>query len=124
VRLYLALVRFNPSTIERFATFSEDAFAKLRRRSEIYGKYERLVRHDEAPNVAAFSTATDTNPTPLSAQDLDDLRTGALAFFAMGLFQYSDAFKGSYETQFCYYFFGGNQRDLPWHICDSHNTIQ
>jgi hypothetical protein len=78
-----------------------------------------LVREDLAPNAAVFSTRELT--PPLLQGELPELTTGELTLFLIGITRYSDAYSGSYETQFCYIYYGSPG---IWHNCDAHNFIK
>jgi len=61
----------------------------------------------------------------MSADEMKDLAKGdgnGFILVSVGIIKYADAFNGSYETEFCYYFVGADPRN--WHICDAHNTIR
>jgi hypothetical protein len=128
VRKFIALRRFRPLSksdpegTEKLVAFLESAFSNLGKQSQAPEKYAAKIRSDIAPNVPQFSTATDTDRPPLTNQDIKDLAQSALAFFFVGIFQYTDGFKGTYETQSCYIFWGTDLR--LWHLCDAHNIIE
>ena len=78
------------------------------------------MRRDIAPTATAFSTEESR---PLLAAELGDLTKGDGSFIllSIGVVNYTDAFKGTYETEFCYFFAGPDPK--VWHICDNHNVI-
>lgn len=83
-------------------------------------KYIEMARVDLAPNASQFTTAELEEP--LSAQEIPLLQTGELTLYYIGVLRYTDAYKGNYETTFCYLYFGTDAR--TWHVCDNHNTIK
>ncbi|MFN0171282.1 MAG: hypothetical protein ACKV22_33115 [Bryobacteraceae bacterium] len=106
---------------EVFVRFIEGTFNALRKSADApTGKYGHLAREDIAPGAKPFSTGV--NKTPITREELPDIQTGALSLYLTGIIRYADGFEGTYETEFCYYYFGSDP--TTWHICDSHNTIK
>ena len=124
----IALLRFypgqkTPKGIKRIVGFMQANFQILENRIALgeKEKYSELAREDIAPNATRFSTATLEGP--ITAEDIPKLQKGGLtSLFYIGVVKYTDAFSGSYETQFCYLYFGTDPR--TWHICDNHNIIK
>lgn len=120
---YVNLLRYRATkSTDKFVAFLERSFADLRKKvaNQEGAKYGRLARRDVAPTATIFTTAEDT--TPLSVQEVPELEKGTLTLFFVGIAKYTDAFDESYETEFCYFYFGTDPR--TWHICDSHNIIK
>ncbi len=127
IRMQIALLRFHPTKktpagIEKVFAFMRSSFQSLTHKLDLSttGKYADEARIDVAPNDSRFSTAELEKP--LLASEIPELRGGDLTLFYIGVIRYTDALNGSYETQFCYYYFG--TYPTIWHICDSHNTIK
>jgi hypothetical protein len=111
-----------PGGKEGLSTFLENNFHDLAHKLDMNAKdkYASRVRIDLAPSISDF--ATRELKQPLMPSEVAELEKGDLMLFYLGIIRYTDAFKGSYETQFCFYYFGNNPK--TWHICDTHNTIQ
>jgi hypothetical protein len=127
IRRQIALLRYRPirvraKAIEKLVAFVQVNFEILGHKLDEAAteEYSALVREDLAPNGSNFSTAEIKEP--LLATELPELQEGSLTLFYIGVLRYTDAYKGSYETQFCYFYFGTDPK--VWHICDSHNTIK
>lgn len=124
----IALLRFYPAKLtpkgtEKIVRFMQDNFQVLENAIALgdKGKYSELIREDLAPNATTFSTATLAEP--ITAEDIFKLQKGGLmTLFYIGVVKYTDAYNGSYETEFCFFYFGTDPK--TWHICDNHNIIQ
>jgi len=130
IRRYTAmsLTRFDAGSKEKLIKFLGAGFNKLRTQNEASAKqmesYAATIREaemDTAPQDSYFGT--NQNSIKLSEDELRNLREGkGIALFYLGLINYRDSFGNSYETQFCYIYFGPYPK--VWHICDSHNIIR
>jgi hypothetical protein len=85
-------------------------------------------RQDIAPNAGSFITSELTNSLTapgsarLSTDDLEKVHIGREAELFYGIFiRYKDSFGGSFETEYCWFYFG---TDLTWHFCPTHNVIR
>lgn len=124
----IALLRFHPLKktprgTEKVVRFMQDNFQILEDKIDAGNKekYSDLARQDLAPNATRFSTANLEEP--ITAQEIADLQKGELLLlFYIGVVRYTDAYNGSYETQFCYFYLGTEVK--TWHICDNHNVIK
>lgn len=128
IKLQIALLRLYPAKretpggVEKFIAFMEASYQHLLHKLDASAteKYAEMARQDLAPNASQFSTAELKGP--LSATEIPLLQTSDLTLFYIGVVRYTDAYKGSYETMFCYFYFGNDPR--TWHICDNHNIIK
>jgi hypothetical protein len=119
---FVDLLPYRGTTALEFLGFLESSFAKLRKRSDdTIRQHARELRRDLSPTHTIFSTE---EARPLRATEMVSLVKGDASFtlLSIGLVSYTDAFKGVYETEFCYYFVGNDPK--VWHLCDSHNTIK
>jgi hypothetical protein len=109
------LIRFLASSFR--ALESENVIG--RKEVEKYG-----IEQDVAPNATIFSTNPSDKPnsTIVSTQEFPKIGTAEISLFYVGIVSYSDAYQGSYQTEFCYIYFGSDPK--TWHFCDSHNTIK
>lgn len=131
---YVSLLRHkglpltDPHGTDVYVAWIEGAFRDLNQSFIKTGKekYVKLIRHDLAPGEHFFRTADDEGwngtYTPLAPVELAELGTGNIDFRLIAIARYADAFNGSYETEFCWFYFGTDPS--VWHICDSHNTIK
>ena len=108
----------------KFRSFLDGAFAELERKNSI-GRKEldespMPVGHDVAPGFTTFGTTH--NPVIVGTRDFHLIEAGELPLFYIGLVSYTDAFNGSYKTEFCYFYTGANP--TVWHICDAYNRIR
>jgi hypothetical protein len=111
---------------EEYIALMESKFAELKKTDDIARKRIRELEprniapgQDVAPTKTYFLTSPDT---VVSKEDFPLLATGEVTLFAIGLVSYSDAYKVTYKTEFCYSWFGPDPK--IWHICDSHNRYQ
>jgi hypothetical protein len=109
------LIRF---LIASFGTLKSKN-ASARKELEKYG-----IEQDIAPNATVFTTNPSDGPNSaiIPIQEFPKIETGEISLFYVGVVTYSDAFQGSYQTEFCYVYFGTDPK--TWHFCDSHNTIE
>lgn len=116
---YLASDAKNETT---FVNFMEREFEALRKKLTIGrdGQHASFVRRDVAPGATVFITSEITKP--LSAQEIQKLVAGSLVFFYIGIDRYTDSLNETYETEFCYFYFGADPK--VWHICSYHNIIK
>jgi len=122
VRHHIRLIRYKPThNVADLVSFLERSFNELRNANQTREKYSKLARMDIAPNEKPL-VSVDDKVLP-SRQDMIDLEKGDLTLFLIGVFDYSDSFRGSYRTEICHFFWGKHPPD-SWHISDSHNTIK
>jgi hypothetical protein len=126
-RRSIALLKFHPGPktpggIAKFIKFLEGSFEDLGHNLDLMAadKNAEKAREDLAPNATTFNTGELKEP--LTALDIPGLQKGDLTLFYIGIVRYTDAYNGSYETQFCYFYFGPNA--AIWHLCDSHNIVE
>jgi hypothetical protein len=108
--------------IEKNFIFMQENFGRLIHELDKAAtqKYYKFARSDLAPNDSRFDTKDLREP--ISAIDIPNLTIGKLALFYIGIIRYTDAYKGNYETTFCYFYFGTDWK--TWHVCDNHNVIK
>jgi hypothetical protein len=119
---FVDLLPYRATTRAGFLTIVETSFANLRkRRDDTINQHSAEIRRDISPTLSAFSTEESR---PLLATEMADLVKGDGSFIllSVGVVNYTDGFKGAYETEFCYFFAGPDPK--VWHLCDSHNTIK
>ena len=119
---FVDLLPYAAKTRPEYLRFLENSYVNLRKRQETtIEKHAAEMARDIAPTAATFSSE---NTRALSALEMTDLEKadGSFILLSVGIVSYTDALKGSYETEFCYYFVGTDPK--VWHICDSHNTIR
>lgn len=119
----LDLLPYRAKTRPGFLGFVETAFTKLRKRhTTTMEQHAAEIRRDISPT--ATTTFSPEQSRPLLAPEMADLTKGDGSFIllSIGIVNYTDGFKGNYETEFCYFFVGSDPR--VWHLCDSHNTIK
>ena len=125
---YRGLPRTDPRGGDVFVDFLQGAYHELDRAfaDQSQEKYANLVRQDIAPGDQIYATVNDGGWTgiysPLTQTEMIDLGTGNIDFYLVVKAKYTDAFKGAYETESCWYYFGTNP--ATWHICDAHNVIK
>ena len=115
----------NAERLKNYISSLEAAFTEIRQKNE--AARETLVRfkdfsagQDVAPGNQFFTTSQE--PILLSVPELPLVKTGERTLIYIGITSYTDAYEGSYRTEFCYSYFGADPK--VWHICDSHNTIR
>jgi hypothetical protein len=119
---FVDLLPYRATNRANYLEFVENAFADLRKRRDATVKeHATEIGRDIAPAATTFSTE---NSRALSGPEMTDIAKGDGSFIllSVGIVNYTDAFGGSYETEFCYFFAGSDPR--VWHICDAHNTIR
>jgi hypothetical protein len=119
---FVNLLPYRAKTRPGFLVFLETSFANLRkRRDDTVRQHAGKMRRDISPTATTFSTE---EARPLLATEMADLVKGDGSFIllSIGIVNYTDGFKGAYETEFCYFFVGADPK--VWHLCDSHNTIK
>jgi hypothetical protein len=119
---FVDLLPFRAKTRSEFLAFIESSFGNLhKRRDDTIKQHPGEMRRDIAPAAPAFSTEESR---PLLAPEMADLVKGDGSFIllSVGVVNYTDGFKGAYETEFCYFFTGMDPK--VWHLCDSHNVIK
>jgi len=118
----LHLTPYRPTNREEFLKFLPPIFTDLEHKSE-QGRKEIKdfpFEQDVAPNQPIFTTTQET--VVIDDKNFPDLQAGKLALFLNGVVSYTDSFKGSYQTDFCYYFVGSDPK--VWHFCDAFNAIK
>lgn len=119
---FVDLLPYRAKSRPEYLSFLESSYLNLRKRkANTIEKHSSEMSRDIAPTAATFSSEQARS---LSASEMRELEKGDGSFIllSVGIVDYTDALKGSYETEFCYYFVGTDPR--VWHICDSHNTIR
>jgi len=119
---FVDLLPYRATNRANYLEFVENAFADLRKSGDATIKeHAAEIGRDIAPAATTFSTE---NSRALSGPEMIDIAKGDGSFIllSVGIVNYTDAFGGSYETEFCYFFAGSDPR--VWHICDAHNTIR
>jgi len=123
---FVALLPYGSKRRERipkFHAFLEASFANLRkRRDDMVREHAGEIRRDISPTDTIISTE---EARPLLASEMAGLMKEDADFIllSIGIVNYTDGFRGAYETEFCYFFVGGADQKL-WHLCESHNTIK
>jgi hypothetical protein len=119
---FVDLLPYRATNRPDYLKFVENAFADLRKtRDTTLKEHAAEIGRDIAPAATTFSTESSR---ALSGPEMIDMSKGDGSFIVLsvGIVNYTDAFGGSYETEFCYFFAGSDPR--VWHICDAHNTIR
>jgi len=119
---FFDLLPYRAKTRPGYLSFLENSYIALKMRQKATTeKHAAEMSRDIAPTATTFSTE---NARALSTPEMMDLEKGDGSFIllSVGIVSYTDATRGSYETEFCYFFVGTDPK--VWHICDSHNTIR
>jgi len=116
------LLPYKARTRPEYLSFLDNSFVSIRKRQETtVERHAAEMSRDIAPTATTF---TSENTRALSTSEMLDLGKGDGSFIllSIGIVSYTDAFKGGYETEFCYFYVGTDPK--VWHICDSHNTVR
>ncbi len=119
---FVDLLPYKAKTRPGYLSFLENSYTALKMRQKATTeKHADEMSRDIAPTATTFSTE---NAKALSTPEMMNLEKGDGSFIllSVGIVSYTDATRGSYETEFCYFFVGTDPK--VWHICDSHNTIR
>jgi hypothetical protein len=125
------MISFHPTDRDALIAFVGEHFDTLKAedrngRREMREMSRLDIGHDIAPAGTYFITnqpALVLNARELKTLLLDEqVPTGSIVIFFIGIVSYTDAFSKPYETQVCWFYFGSNIN--MWHICDSHNLIR
>jgi hypothetical protein len=115
--------------VEKLMKFANAEFAQLENANA--AARDDLEKHgaeqDIAPNGTFYTSSQ--NAVRISAAEFPKVESGSLVLFFFGRIGYTDRFKITHHTEFCYYFWGDTPKPGPnaveqWHICDFRNTIQ
>ena len=119
---FVDLLPYRATSRPDYLRFVENSYMNLRKQQEtITGEHAAEMNRDIAPAATTFSTE---NSRALTAPEMADVEKGDGSFIllSVGIVRYTDSFRRSYETEFCYFFAGSDSR--VWHTCDAHNTIR
>jgi len=119
---FVDLLPYRATNRPDYLGYVDTAFEDLRKRRDSTIKEQAAeMSRDVAPAATTFSTE---NSRALTGREMTDIAKGDGSFIllSVGIVNYTDAFGGSYETEFCYFFVGSDPK--VWHICDAHNTIR
>jgi hypothetical protein len=109
---------------EKFRRFLDNLFVELEKKNSLGRKELDEASSPKGMDIAPGSTAftTNTETSVLTPAEFSGLGQGKTALLYVGLTSYTDAFGGSYKTEFCYFFVDNDPN--VWHICDAYNHIR